>query len=338
MTSLIRALLRPTALLLLLAAPEAWSAIRPEAVVVRSAKSIAALTFLKPRFPIIVRELDDGQMKLLVRLSGRFNGRRSKLLFNNEPVSVDDGQFEIELTLRDATTSLEFSTVSVFGAVQFEEVVLQSDPPNPVREILNGLQAEVSSFNIGLSAASMNYEDSSGEKLSQISLGAKLSYSRFITPNRKHVIAANSYTAFNPISQSRTDTHLWLFGANLRYGYFLGTYKRAKIWLYGGYFFTTTMSPGERIGFTNLLGPQLYPTVSFHLRKRDSIATYFKFAPLYGLQDLASREIAFGVSYTRRSLLGLSNSFSLDYSQITLNPGTARIQLSSTVLGYSVGF
>jgi hypothetical protein len=330
--------MRATIFFLLLAAPDAWSGIRPEAVVVRAAKPITALKFSKLRFPIIIRELGDGQLKLLVRLSGRFEGRRSKLLFNNEPVALDSRQFEIEVTIRDATTSLEFSTVSVLGTVQSEEVVLQSDPPNPVREILKGLQAEVSSFNIGLSAAAMNYEDNAGEKLSQIGLGAKLSYSRFLTANRRHVLAANAYSTFIPVSQSRSDTHLWLVGSNLRYGYFLGSYEKAKIWLYGGYFYTTTLSPGGRIGFTNLLGPQLYPTVSFQLRKRDSIATYFKFAPLYGLQDLASREIALGVSYTSRSLLGMSNTFSLDHSQITLIAGQAEIRLGSTVLGYSIGF
>jgi hypothetical protein len=253
-------------------------------------------------------------------------------------VAVEAGQFEIERAIRDATTSLEFSTVNLAGQLQTEVVTLKSDPPNPVREILKSLQAETSSFGVGLSGALMNYQDNAGVTFRQFGVAGKLSYSQFLTSNRRHVAAANIYRTFLPLSGNETSLRFYLLGMNLRYGYFLGQTAGWRFWLYGGYFYTTTFSPSGRIGFTNLLGPQVYPMASRQLSRRDSISTYFKFAPLYGLGDLSSREVAYGVSYTYRPLTGLSMSLSLDYSQITLITGQADIRLGSTVLGYSVGF
>lgn len=334
-----RGLVSPlVAAVIVLCASDVEAAVRPQAVVGRAAKPLAGLKFSSQRFPIIIREKSDGQFQLLVRIAGRFESRKSKLLLDFEPVAVEGGQFEIERAIRDATTALEFSTVNLTGQIQTETVMLKSDPPNPVREILKSLQAETSSIGVGLSGALMNYQDNAGEKFQQFGIAGKLSYSKFLTSNRRHVAAANIYRTFLPLSGNDTGLRFYLLGANLRYGYFLGQSAGWRFWIYGGYFYTTTFSPGGRIGFTNLLGPQIYPMASRQLSRRDSISTYFKFAPLYGLGDLSSREMAYGVSYTYRPLTGLSMSLSLDYSQIRLSAGQADIRLGSTVLGYSVGF
>lgn len=323
---------------MLVAPTAALAAVRPQAVVKRSSEPISSLSFSSRKFPMSVRELDDGQVKLTVRLTGEFSGRKSKLLLNKEPVPVDSGRFEVELTIRQANTDLEFSTVNIFGIVKSETVTLESTPADPVRELLKGVQSKTTSWSIGLSTSLMEYSDNSGETLSQYGLGAKFSYSAFLTSNRNHVLAGNVYSTFLPVSRSRADTDLRVIGANLRYGYFLGNYARWKFWIYGGYFYTTTISQGGRIGFTNLLGPQLYPTASTQLDKRRSLAAYFKLAPLYGVFDLASREMAFGASFTTRPLLGGGRTWSLDHSRITLIAGQAEIHLTSTVLGYSIGF
>ena len=339
MKSMARALVSPlVAAAIVSCSADVEAAVRPQSVVGRAAQPLAGLKFSSQRFPIIIRENSDGQFQLQVRIAGRFESPESKLLLDFEPVAVEGGQFDIELAIRDATTTLEFSTVNLMGQIQTETVILQSDPPNPVREILKSLQAETSSIGVGLSGALMNYEDNAGVKFQQFGIAGKLSYSKFLTSNRRHVAAANIYRTFLPLSGNDNGLRLNLLGMNLRYGYFLGQSAGWRFWLYGGYFYSTTTSPSGRIGFRNLLGPQVYPMASRQLSRRDSIFTYFKFAPLYGLGDLSSREMAYGVSYTYRPLTGLSMSLSLDHSQITLNAGQAEIRLGSTVLGYSVGF
>ncbi len=321
--------------------PSARGALRPESILIRPEAStrITELSFERDRFPLTIRETQNGQVKLMVRVSGRFRDRAAGLLMNGRKVSPtpDDGNFEVEVVIRDASTVLEFAAVDPYGGVRTESVELESSPRDPVKAILRNLRARTSAWNVGLSIAQMSYSDSLGQDFSQMGAGAKLSYSLFVNQKRTQILAGNIYGTLLPLHQSGADTFLQLVAANLRYGLYLGEWKRWKAWIYGGYFFTTTFSSSENVGFRNLLGPQLYPTASLPLGSRRSLGTYFKVAPLYGL-DFENRELATGISYTTRGILGGSHTFSIDYAQIRLNAGAATIQLSSAVLGYSYGF
>ena len=338
---LIRATPRLALLFLVLggaASSSASGALRPEVVIVRPQSKISGISFSRERIPLVIRELEGNQVRLQVRVTGTFKGKKKRLLLDSEPVALDSDQFDIEVTLREATTVLAFTTVDIFGQVETEEVTLRSEPADPVREILRNIQGQTTSWSLGVSGSLMSYEDNSGKSLQQYGLGAKASFSTLLSRNRRHMLAGNLYGTLLPISRSPSDLSLQLIGGNLRYGYYLGGSSKLKFWLFGGYFLTTTSSPDDQIGFKNQLGPQIYPMVSMQLGGRQSMSAYLKFAQLASLTDFSSHELAGGISYTRRPLLGLGSTYSFDYSSITLLADQAEIHLSSVVLGYSVNF
>ena len=240
----------------------AVAALRPEVVIIRPSARIAGFSFARERVPLVIRELEGNQVRLQVRIGGTFQAKKKRLLLNNEPVSLDSDQFDIDVTLREATTVLTFATVDIFGRVETEEVTLKSEPADPVREILRNIQSRTTNWSVGLSGSLMSYEDNSGKSLQQYGMGAKASFSTLLSRNRRHMLAGNLYGTLLPISRSPSDLSLQLIGGNLRYGYYLGGSSKLKFWLFGGYFLTTTSSPDDQIGFKNQLGPQIYPMVS----------------------------------------------------------------------------
>jgi hypothetical protein len=111
----------------------------------------------------------------------------------------------------------------------------------------------------------------------------------------------------------------------------------------GAYYTTTFVSPAD-LGFLNLFGFQIFPSIRIDISPKNSMLGYLKLSFVgrnLGIQSLANRELAAGVSYSRQLGEGHSLAVNLDVSNLELNsPQNAGFQalLDTYSLSLSYGF
>jgi hypothetical protein len=97
-------------------------------------------------------------------------------------------------------------------------------------------------------------------------------------------------------------------------------------------------------GFTQMHGPQLFPTLRYTFRNQSSFSTYLKYSPVFGsggVLSLANAEMAVGLAYGIPMRNGHPLSFSLDLARLNLLnlEGTGvNAALNSLTIGSSYGF
>ncbi|MEN9722886.1 MAG: hypothetical protein RJB38_872 [Pseudomonadota bacterium] len=304
---------------------------------VRPSPELSGLSYNKYwlELPADSNSLD--QRSFIVRLSGELRRRRSRVFMNDQLLRESRGGFEVKIPIRSAVTSVVFSIVDFRGRIEKEEVSIQVDFDR-ASEFQDQALGRLSkaAWSVGVNSSWMSYRDDLGNSLEQIGLGMKLSFSRPLNSKRKSALAANLYGTLIPVVRRPGDLYLQVLGLNFRYGVQLKEINHWRVWLFGGYFYTTTFAPSSRIGYIHQLGPQIYPTVTFKLSDHKIVAGYLKFAQLANIGDFKNREIALGISYHSTSDLKRNRSISFDYSTIHVLADFVTIDLSSAVIGYSL--
>jgi hypothetical protein len=149
------------------------------------------------------------------------------------------------------------------------------------------------------------------------------------------------------LSSDIPETTARFIGANFRIGYAVPRIREPwrLLLMVGGYYTTMNVSPNT-FGFRNLSGPQFFPVLRRAMDSGDSVSTYFKISPVsaggVSLTNLASRELAFGITYNKNLKNGHSIPFSIDYSNlkssVETEEGTATVPVAVTSLTFGIGY
>jgi hypothetical protein len=306
----------------------------------------------------------------------KIHGKRIKddwnVIFENAPLDVDaEGAFAISLGLDGAQTKIEVLAIGPLGEVEnaaIEVEVPQFLARRPTASAPPQETAGAKGFSVGLGVASLSHTETSIPEFTQLGLNLKVGYHRALSSPRED-LGASAVATLLPLARNRDEASVRTLGFNLRYGRVV-TPEGApwRLTLYGGIYFTTmtttlrsdlqalpTFAQQQYLfGYSNVGGPQIYPTVRRELGGENFVTGYLKYSPVasgLSLLSLSNREFALGVAYGRPlpewaiSLLGREKSlaFTVDYSNLSLDlPLTSTdsvlITHSQWMLGLAVGF
>lgn len=189
-----------------------------------------------------------------------------------------------------------------------------------------------------LGITSSSYSQSNGRGLNQILLTFKSAYVYALAPP-KWDLGVSMYFSLFPLSADIPNIWARFLGLNIRIGYSKPLNDRWTLGLMGGAYYTTMLtSRDSKIGFENLMGPQIYPTISYLLDKSNTLGGYFKFSAVgsaFSLNSFSDHEIAFGSSLQRTVASGRVFTLSADFSQ--LNVLIDPVQITSQSLSLSGG-
>lgn len=132
-------------------------------------------------------------------------------------------------------------------------------------------------------------------------------------------------------------------GINLRAGYALPWLKAPwKLSAMVGGYFTTMFVTDNTFGYSNVSGPQFFPTITRSFSNGDSATAYVKFSPIaqsLSLLTPANRELALGGAWNHRLQNGQVLSLSLDFATLSLTTSSGKaIRSTTTTIGAGVGF
>jgi hypothetical protein len=192
---------------------------------------------------------------------------------------------------------------------------------------------------VSLGYSSIEYRETGHRDYSMTALTAKAAYQRALGA-RGWGASASGYLTALPLGRNRADSTMRFLGLNLRFGYTVpGVRAPWKLSLNTGLYYTTTLVTNNAFGFTNMFGPQLYPTLQRLVGRKDVVGAYLKFSPMMdGLSffGLANRELAAGLSWTRPLPRERFLSASVDYAAFRLD--YSRINIQSNSFSLSLGY
>ncbi|MCC7442522.1 MAG: hypothetical protein IT285_12870 [Bdellovibrionales bacterium] len=193
-------------------------------------------------------------------------------------------------------------------------------------------------FSLGVGGTFLAYRETSKPDYAAFVLTPKLSYSRAHSPFKSWAFGFSAFLTAAVLSRSSGSVDPRFLGVNARLGYLFPSRSRMKFALYGGGYYLTMWVPGDAFGFDNLWGPQLYPTLSWKLSGRNSLAAYCKYSPMmngFSALPLGNREIAAGLGW-QRDFRGYSITLSADFANFAFSLDDVEVSSNSLTLGISV--
>ncbi len=179
-------------------------------------------------------------------------------------------------------------------------VIPQALPPKPSKPLTQEtLDIEKNQWTAGLGPTFLKYRETSLADINELILTGKIFFSRRLTPQWN--IGANLFGNLIHISGSPPSDRVKFLGANVRLGYVLPFIKKPWVvnLMIGAYYSQMLGTPG--FGYSPVLYPQLYPTVSYGLSNGQVFSTYFKFVPIgkkFTSVSASERELASGMAWS----------------------------------------
>ena len=241
-----------------------------------------------------------------VELTGKVRGSKNSYVVEkpSQPLKVGSGdQTTGNFTLQNEKTDFSVLEISDAGKLSTGKFRI-SISDWPAAEIILKGQAQIKpwSFVTGLGVSTINYTQTNVDFSSLNSLTAtlKVNIDRKIGSNG---IVAGFSGFFNLLQFSGTAVGanaFKFFGLNLKIGKMLKTLKEPwELGIHVGYYYLTMITNGT-LGFNNVSGPELYPTISRKFNNGSQALVYFKFCPVsqqFTLLSLSNHEIAVGAQY-----------------------------------------
>lgn len=243
------------------------------------------------------------------------------------PGKSGKGPFELTIALEKDTTLFQVTAVSSTGTVETEFKVLIV----PRLKFLSGeRKARRHIVTVSIGPSTLNYSEVYGRTLTrtlnQVSLTLKAAYNYLLAPPNWD-LGINAYITALPLTSTSTGTSsanetARFVGANARLGYSIPFIKEPwKLSILAGWYYTTTIVSNNAMGYQNLMGPQIFPTIRRVLKSGDAVFAYFKYAPITsdGLFEFLgpnSREIAAGFGWVHPMKNGTPLSISFDFASL----------------------
>jgi hypothetical protein len=276
----------------------------------------------------------DGHINVFARLDGTFTRKDSKLIILNRVITPESSnKIDVLIPVVDPHTSLTLYCVNDFGTP--EQGTLQIDVSAGDWDQIRAKTRW--SINVGLGMSSIHYTQTNAPELTQLMLTAKASVSKTISTNHRWDFALSGYVSVYPISDNES-SGLRFLGVNARFGYLFPFVKRPwQLGVAAGYYLVSSFG-SDTLGFSNVSGPQIYPTFRYYFNSGNFIATYIKYSPIVsGVTALpfANRELAYGAAYGRELSNGHALSLTVDYASLRLLLNQVEADTGSLTFGLS---
>jgi hypothetical protein len=333
------------ALLGLLFSCQAWSADiiggSHAKLIIRATQQISGLSWRAELVPVVIKVDKQGRKTPVAEIEGVFARPDANLLIRQTRVKLSPiGEFRLSVPLIGKTTQLQIVAMGANNSVESEVLELFTDWPGVQTRILQKEGPKKFVFSPGLNFSFISYDESSlAAPFTEKALTFKAGVSYRAYPSRLSLEAGGYYT-LAAISKSSAETAKFL-GLNLRLGYALPFV--AEPWslsLQAGLYYTTMFVTNNAFGFTNMAGPQFYPSLRREFGNGNSIQLYFKVSPVTtGTGKLfADREIAGGGAYVIKLGNGHSMPITFDISSLLLKLEAVEISSSTVSVGFGYGF
>jgi len=266
-----------------------------------------------------------------------------KLWANKKQVKLPgDGKFEFEVPLATEAagqpTPVSLTLLDPTGKGRAVNLALHGW--TPATTIKADLRAQGPwNFQLGTGLTLVSYTETAVPNYSGMLLTVKGSVG-YAFPKSDWDLGVTGYGTVLPLSETPAGTGVKFVGANVRVGKALYRNQSLRIGLHGGAYWTTMFVSSQTLGFQNLMGPQIFPTVSMALPEQRAVRGYIKFAAIgqgLSLQSVSNQELALGAAYDWR-LWGQRSSVSLDLSKLHFTVGVSEITSVTSSLGLSVSF
>lgn len=203
-------------------------------------------------------------------------------------------------------------------------------------------------FAAGLGVTTINFSQTNTDfsTLNSLTTTFKITVDRRL--GQKGIVAGFS-GFFNVLPLSGTaigNNAFRFFGLNLKIGKMLKTLPEPwELGIHVGYYYLTMLTNGT-LGFNNVSGPELYPTISRKFNNGSQALVYFKFSPIsqsFSLLSLSNNEIAAGAIYrfvkkTKIQWLAGFDFASVNLTAVDTLSNTTTISTNNITLWGGVGF
>lgn len=311
--------------------------------VVHGVPPIETLTLATEELPIQAQPVAAGGFRISVRLSGTFIQKQDALLLGTIPLSVaeKDGAFETWVPVESDETVVQLRAVDIRGTVRSETLRIHFPEFQAFLKRLLERNKDRVAFLASLGPTYLSYSQTRIGEFTSFGMTLKVSALKPIPGSRWDVGASGFVTAL-PFGTHLPDASLRFLGLNLRAGYSIpGVSEPWKVSVLGGLYYTTTFVTGDRFGFKNMAGPQIFPTGRRFFSRGDSVSGYLKLSPVsdsFSFHSLANREVAAGMAWVRPIRGGRSLSLSVDLANIRVVSEISTVSVTSASLGLGFGF
>lgn len=187
-----------------------------------------------------------------------------------------------------------------------------------------------------LGVTSVHYKEGD-TNYSAIALTGKISTRYALSP--RWDLGGSMYLTLMPLKQTPSDNTARFLGVNARIGYSPKIIPSPwRLSLLTGLYYTRMFVSNDAFGFTDMVGPQLFPVLARLFSTGDSAMIYLKFSPVtnqLSLLSFSNRELAAGFTFARLMKNGHALTFSLDYANMSLDFTT--LKAITNTLTFSVG-
>lgn len=279
------------------------------------------------------------------RISGKFSEKVRDATLNSKEIPVHaDGSFEIPLGFpldaRTFTITAIDSRQKVFRAkfkitpldLPEQKSVQRTEPDTVV--VVKRLR-----YSAGTGLTLLSFRQRNVTPFSQMAATVKFSGSYRLVPD-KYDLGVSAFFNLIPFSSNSPDGYkIQYLGINARIGrQIIKAPSKFRFNVNAGLYYNTSVST---VGFTNMLGPQLYPEGIWMFDNGNSLLGYAKYSPAlsnsFSLSLSSNREVAMGLHYSFQFLQKHRVSVGFDLSQLSLKTDTdwASTNTYSLTAGYS---
>lgn len=301
------------------------------------------LKWKEKEFPVEARETVDHPSRIIpvAVLQGERECLDCKLDVKEEGVTVSIAEkiFKLEIPLDAPTIKITLISTDLKGNIEEEPLVIEFEMFQEwVTEHRNQNVSSVSPFRFStsLSYTLQNYKQTFYADLAQRLLTMKFSesVSLFLPP---WDLDLGGFFTLLPISTNQEGVSARFLGLNARCRYKISQIKEPwDFRISMGVYFSAMFVSGSRLGYTPLLFPQIYPSISRILSPKDSISLYIKYVPL-NFSSLGEMELATGLLYSRYLQNQHPLSLSFDFSTLNFRTTTG-ISIFSQSISFGLGY
>jgi hypothetical protein len=250
-------------------------------------------------------------------LIGHVDHPVKQIFFNGKEIQANEqGDFELSHEFKMETRTfnmriVDADTKSYFGQYRIRAADIKDE--KAAKSLFR--------FNFGAGITSLSYRQQRIEPFSQLALTIKGGAVYPIWKNQLDAGFSGFYNVIGFGSSSPRGYKMRYMGLNGRLGYsVIKAPSKLKMNINVGIYYNTSYSD---IGFGNMMGPQLYPEISYHFDNGHSLHAYGKLSPAfsndYSISFNDNREIAAGVHYAFPLNAVNRLSIGIDISQLKLS-------------------
>ena len=315
---------------------------------------IPGLSWKSVRHELIERTDAHGNPGLYAEARGLIPNDDRSLLIGRSQIRVSPkGAFVALFPITAQAQAFRLYTVDMRGQIQEETIVIEVRGFDVIRKTRLADQNRLHPFTFGLGYSALDYQETGINEVEQPSLTVKGGYQGTLGSQgawARVTYSLSGYLTALAISSNAPGTTMRFLGVNARLGYAIPhLFGSDSSWSanFGfGYYYTTMFvsvaNPSELFGFSNLMGLQLFPSISMAINAKSSVSAYLKFTPISSGISLSNvnqnREIAFGLGYRRRLSPAFDWLLTLDWSNFQYQVDNSLIQSTSLSIGTGIAW